>query len=208
MPTTINRRQDGHHYADGAYPTAGVVIVNERYYRPPGLYSQTGTSSTVSQSAGLLWVVPFRNEVPIVMTAIGTDIPTAGGLGKYCAFVVYRMLKTGEPGPVYFQTADVSQGASASTPEISCRVYLPVCDWGLGIVTDASSGTFTGMDKNGMRRLGFSSITDSPAACHIRYSTSWTGGSGYDLAYPSSPAYRSQDPPLITIKAATVQGGL
>lgn len=187
-------------------PAADCFPVADRWYRPPGIDFQAGTSGTVNQGAGRLWVVPFTNRLPLLVKQIACDLATNAGEDKYVRLLIYEMLATGMPGPVRWQSSDIPQALTGPL-SAAFRVYLEPRTWGLALVTDSASGTFTALDKNDLRRLGCESITASTAACHIRYATSFVGLAGTNLSYPSSPAFRVQVPPLVALKAEIVHPG-
>lgn len=178
--------------------------IADQWLRPPGLDFQAGTSGTVDQAAGRLWVIPFTNRLPLRVKALGTYTPTDGALGTFIRCLIYEMTPAGHPGRVRAQTDDIDQGSSVGSKSESLMVELEPRTWGLGVVTSTGNpATITGLDKNDLRRLGTTAINDSAADCHFRYSVTYTGA-GEDLSYPESPALRTQDPPLVAVRAEII----
>ena len=183
------------------------ALVGDRWFRSPGTDFQATITGTVSQAAGLLWITPFINRMPLVVTTVAARSPVAGGVGKYVRFLIYRILPSGDPASVLWQSADIDQGSGAATHQSACRVFLPAGIWGIGLVTDAASGDFSALDADDLRQLGGDQSTSTDSATHRRYSTSFVGLAGTDLSYPPTPTFRTEAPPLVALRAEMVDPG-
>ena len=145
--------------------------------------------------------------MPLLITTMAARSPVAGGAGKYVRFLIYHILANGDPASILWESGDLEQGTGAVTHSHACGLYLPPGIWGVGLVTDVTSGDFSALDADDLRQLGGDESTSTDSATHRRYSTSFVGLASTDLSYPATPTFSTDAPPLVALRAEMVDFG-